>query len=55
MLTIDTAPVDESMLTSDPEYEVPSKFNRLKLKTHGLVVDAYPDVINVTGVVELEI
>ena len=41
------------MLKSDPEYEVASEFKRLQLKTHGFVVDAYPDAINAIGVAEL--
>ena len=55
---IDNAPVFESILTSDPAYNVPSEFKRLQLKTQYVgvfVVAAYPVAINVTGVVVLKI
>ena len=42
------------MLTSTPQYAVPSEFSRLQLKSHFVefVVDAYPDAITNLGVAE---
>ena len=57
LLTIDTAPVDESIKTLVPVYGVPFELKIVKLRTQkvaGFVVDAYPVATKATGKAELK-